>query len=238
MRMRGALIAIGLFSGLAATAGAGILNITPTRLAVSPNGEVVAFNLRNAGDEKALVEVEVFAWTDVHNPKALEPTQDLLIVPPIVELPANETQVLRLAPRLKADLAEEKMYRLIITELPSEIGQETGVGFAVEMSLPIFIAPEGANADPVWSLGWQDVATPELSIVNRGNAHLRVRSFELFADPKGNALFQSDDSAYILAGEEKRWPLKGDFSAIKGPITVKAETTKGPIDALILLPEG
>jgi fimbrial chaperone protein len=130
------------------------------------------------------------------------------------------------------------MYRLIVRELPPEVGPENGIGFAVELSLPVFLAPEGARAEPTWTLRWRDLATPELMLANNGTAHMRVRSFELFDDPAGEPLFESDDDAYVLPGEEKTWPLNIELARLKGPVTARAETTAGPIETLIALPAG
>ncbi len=121
MRIKSAMMIIIFALFVTTDVDAGTLNITPTRLTVTPKDKAVAFNLHNVGDSQALVEVKVFEWTDVSNPKALKPTQDLLIVPPIVEVPANQTQVLRLAPRIAGDLEKERMYRMILKEVPSDI---------------------------------------------------------------------------------------------------------------------
>ena len=238
MRTNSAMTTILSILIIAASAEAGTLNITPTRLTVTPGDDVVAFNLRNGGDQQALVEVQVFEWTDVNNPKALSPTRDLLIVPPIVEVPANQTQVLRLAPRLADVLDKERMYRLILKEVPSVLGDDNGVGFAVEMSLPIFMVPEGAKAEPAWSLRWKDVATPELVVANQGKAHLRVRSFGVFVDPGGEPIVENDDPAYVLAGNERAWALEAEVGHLKGPLTIKAETTAGLLQAVVPMPDG
>jgi fimbrial chaperone protein len=219
-------------------ASAGALSISPTRLAVTPESKVIAFNLRNGSDDKALIEVAIFAWTDMDDPKALTPTDDFLIMPPIAEIPANETQVLRLAPRLAGGLEGERAYRLIVRELPADVGPQNGVGFAVEMSLPVFLAPEGARAESTWSMRWRDPATPELLVANDGTAHMRVQSFELFDDPAGAPLFTSSDGAYVLPGEEKGWPLDIDLARLKGQVTIRAETTAGSIETLLTAPGG
>ena len=52
---------------------------------------------------------------------------------------------MRLAPRMPSVLEKERIYRLIVKEIPSDLGQETGVGFADEMSPLIFMVPEGAE---------------------------------------------------------------------------------------------
>ncbi|NJO36936.1 MAG: molecular chaperone [Rhizobiales bacterium] len=237
MRILVALLAVCLDIWSWKIASAGALSISPTRLAVTPESKVIAFNLRNGSDDKALIEVAIFAWTDVDNPKALTPTDDFLIVPPIAEIPANETQVLRLAPRLAGGLEGERAYRLIVRELPAEVGPQNGVGFAVEMSLPVFLAPEGARAESTWSVRWRDPATPELMVTNHGTAHMRVQSFELFDDAARAPLFASSDGAYVLPGEEKAWPLDIALAQLEGVITVKAETTAGPLVALVALPD-
>lgn len=238
MRIVNTFLMLSYLFGAGATATASILSVSPTKLFITPDSGATAFKLTNGGDEKALVEVKIFAWTDSDDGNALEPTEDFLIAPPIFEVSPETTQVLRLVPRIQGELDGERMYRMIITEVPSEVGPANGVGFAVEMSLPVFMTPEGANADPVWSLRWKDVATPELALANQGEAHVRVRSFKLFSDSDDEPLFASTAAAYVLAGEETSWAIEADLAGVKGPLTLKAETTRGPIETLISLPGG
>lgn len=237
MRVLCTVLMLGFLANMSVTVNASILSVSPTRLFVSPDSKAVAFKLKNSSDENALVEVKIYAWTDSDDRNALEATTDFLISPPVFNIPPATTQTLRLVPRIKSKLGSERMYRVVITEIPSEVGPVNGVGFAVEMSLPVFMAPEGAAADPIWSLRWKDVATPELLVANHGNAHVRVRSFELFDDPAGKPLYASDNAAYVLPGEEKAWPLGNDLSVLKGPITLKAITTKGPIETIVSHPD-
>jgi len=238
MRIICAYLLAGIYLTVTVSAYAAQLSISPTRLSVTPESEAIAFSLRNGGDQKALVEVAVYTWTDINDPNALEPTKDFIVVPPVVEIPAKQAQVLRLAQRVSGDVKAEQMYRLILKEVPSAIRAENGVGFALEMSLPVFLAPQGASAKPVWSLRWKDVATPELLLANQGDAHLRVRSIELFDDPNGSPLYRNDESAYVLPSNEKVWPLGAELKSFKGPFTLKAETSNGTVERIVEFPDG
>jgi fimbrial chaperone protein len=239
MRIAQQIIAFGCFMALCAAAKASVLNVSPTRLFISPSSQVEVIRLKNSGDEKALVEVEIFAWTDSEDGNALEPTEDFLIAPPIFEVLPETTQTLRLVPRIRDELDAERMYRVVISEVPSDVGPDNGVGFAVEMSLPIFMAPEGAGPKPEWALAWKDVATPELRVINNGDAHMRVRSFEIMDDVSDKAIFSSDHAAYVLPGLEQAWSLDDiNFHNLEGPVILKALTTKGLIEAQLSLPNG
>ena len=239
MRNIRAFLLLGCLVTLCAATEASVLSVSPTRLFVSPDGNATAIKLKNGGDEKALVEVKVFAWTDIDDSTALKSTEDFLVAPPIFEVLPETTQTLRLISRVDSSIDTERMYRVVISEVASEVGPVNGVGFAVEMSLPIFLAPEGAEADPVWSLDWKDIATPELKLVNHGDAHVRVRSFEIIDDSSGKSILRSEDAAYIQAGKEKIWPLKEiSFGSDVEILKVKAVTTRGLIEVSLAFPNG
>jgi fimbrial chaperone protein len=209
---------------------AGTLTVWPVSVALEAAGKATVVNLVNPGGSGMLVQVEMFAWEDNAEVEALEATRDLLVVPPVFEVAAQSTQIIRLALRKPLDLDREAAYRLVITEVPREVGQQEGISFALRLNLPVFVTPEGALPQPTWSVQ-RDGGGAKLTLDNEGNAHVRVRSVALFEDGGAQPVFVSDEGGYVLAGRERSWQL--DLGSLKAgaSLTVKAETNLGELEA-------
>lgn len=213
---------------------AGVLTVSPTRVTLDADGRAEIVKLRNPGQRASLVEVKAFAWVDATDHGALEPTQELLVVPPVFEIDPDATQVIRLALRRPLDLDGERSYRLLIKEVPPQVGDGAeGLTFALQFSLPVFVKPEGAAAEPVWS-----TRGDEIVLLNRGNAHIRLESLLLFAPDHTEPVFSTDQGGYLFGGEERSWPLDLPATQLDGPLTLKAETNLGPLETTVSWPEG
>jgi fimbrial chaperone protein len=225
---------IGLIAfGFAGSSMAGSLTVWPVRVTLEAAGKATVVNLQNQGDLGALVQVEMFAWEDDADVDGMERSQDLLVVPPIFEVGAQSTQVIRVALRKPLEADREATYRLVITEVPRDVGQsEDGISFVVRLNLPVFVTPKGALPQPTWSLD-RDAGGARLTLGNPGNAHVRVQSIALFADGGADPVFASDDGGYVLAGGERSWQL--DLAKLKAgaSLKVKAETNLGELESLV-----
>jgi len=174
--------------------------------------------------------VEAFAWEDAVEVEGLAPTRDLLVVPPIFEVAAQSSQIIRLAMRKPLEQNREASYRLVITEVPREVGGDEGISFVVRLNLPVFVTPKGALPQPKWSLA---SSSGKLTLGNQGNAHVRVQNIALYADGGAEPVFTSDEGGYVLAGGERSWQL--DLGRVKAgaALTVKAETNLGDLESVV-----
>lgn len=227
-RARAALVATLLGVLAAAPAAGGSFGITPTRVTLPPSGGAEVVTLENRGDGRTLVEVQAYRWDDDTTVEQLEPTGDILAVPPIFELDPGGSQIIRLALRRPVPPGREQTYRLVLTEVPDETGT-SGVTFALRLNLPVFVTPPGAEPRPRWSIR-RGAEGDELVIANDGSAHLHLRSVELYADAARAPVFVSDSSAYVLAGQERGFPLP---TPARGPLVVRAQTNIGDLEGQV-----
>ena len=183
------------------------LNVAPTRIELGPDSRTGSVTLSNTGEVATTVQVETFAWRQGNSVAELEPTRGLLAVPAVFNLDRGDRQVIRVASREPAPAAIETAYRLIISEVPVA-GDSGGAGvrFALRLSLPVFITPEGAAPVPDWRLV-RDSAGPALELRNAGTAHLHVSRLDLSAVADGRRLALIEAPSYVLAGNAQRWPL-------------------------------
>jgi len=224
---------------LAATnAEAGGLSIWPLQVNLPDDGVVQELQISNPTEEASYVQVMAVEWHEPGQIEQAERVDEILAVPPVFELSPHSSQLVRIAARGQVEAAAERPYRLMITEVPRIAGLvPNSLAIAARMTLPIFVTPEGASPLPVWSLEGQDKARPKLMLVNQGNAHIKVNKVEL-VDAAAEPAFLTEEASLVLAGDEKRWPLEVDLARLKGPVTLRAETTTGPIETQLSLPDG
>ncbi len=230
--LRLALAATLFAAALAWPAAAGSLAITPVRIALPQNGRPEVVRLTNTGSAPTLIEVKAFLWADESDPGALQPTTELLAAPPLFELAPAATQVIRLALRRPVEPERELTYRILITEVPREVGaQGTGVTFSMQLNVPVFVTPPGAVPEPVWSVRAGPGGGTELVLANDGRAHIQVRDLQLLAASSPEPVFATEGASYVLARQERAWPLGKPLSALPDGLEVRAQTDRGPLVA-------
>jgi fimbrial chaperone protein len=222
-RLRAWLLAVLL--GGAASAEAGNLTVSPTRIDLTAGHVAGAVTLHNNADGPVLVQVETFAWPRTPATGDLEPTRSLIAVPPVFSLPPDGKQIIRVALREAQAGAAEEAYRLLITEVPQAVGNADGVQFALRLSLPVFATPDGAAARPQWALQ-RDGGQTSLLLVNAGTAHLQVRQIRLKGS--GGASQVIDEPSYVLAGQRRAWALRLPVRA-GTVLALEADTNLGPL---------
>jgi fimbrial chaperone protein len=201
------------------------------------DGGAKVMRVRNLSAEPTLVQLEAVSWVDVDQPLGGEPAREILAVPPVFELGGDAEQVIRLAVRQPLQGELEKAFRLFVTEVPREAIAEPGaVAFAMRLNLPVFVTPEGAKADPVWSLRRGSGGAAELLLANNGGAHVRIQSLSV-GDGDAEPLLTIEQAAYVLAGGEKSWPISLPAGTVK-ELSVRAETNLGELEAQVALPGG
>lgn len=221
------LVALSLASTGAAAATT--LSIAPTRLDLSPERPAAALTVRNDGQAPVLVQVETFAWRASPATSDLEPTRDLLAVPPLLRLAPGEKQIVRVARRSGPLPRVEETYRVLVSEVP-ERAQGSGVRLALRLSLPVFVTPPGARAEPRWDLRRQREGLV-LAVTNLGDAHLQVHRVRLLAG--GRVLPVDPAPAYVLAGQTHHWPLGALRLEGTSALGLRAETNLGEIDIIV-----
>ena len=219
----------------AGLAEAGALKVSPIKVTVPSDGRSEVIRVKNPDRDGTLVQVQAVEWASADELDQAEPAKDVLAVPPIFELGPESEQVIRLAVRRPAGATVEKAYRLLITEVPEEV-DDGGVAFAVRLNMPLFVTPKGAVPDPEWRFQYSPSGEAELILANRGNAHLMVKSLELRGVGRADPIFETDQFAYALAGEEQRWSLGYGQKALPESLEVLSETHLGPQQSPVMIP--
>jgi fimbrial chaperone protein len=79
----------------------------------------------------------------------LEATDELIVSPPLIEIPANGEQLVRLVRRTMRPIEAEQSYRLLIDEVPMpDEPTVSGVTLRLRYSVPVFIKPSLGDYRP------------------------------------------------------------------------------------------
>ena len=137
-------LGLALAAGTATLAYAGVA-ISPVVVEMNSPRRAVAVSVNNSGDRPITLQSDVMLWKQVEGLDRYEPSDALLVVPPIVEIQPGTSQVFRLIQRTPVLSSVEQTYRLIledITENQVKDGQ-AAISFRLTHNLPVMIAPAG-----------------------------------------------------------------------------------------------
>lgn len=193
-------------------AQAGDFTVTPVRLHFGVRDRAIAVTLTNDGDSPLMMQADLFEWQQEASGKdVLTPTEDLFLSPPIVTIPPNSRQVVRLARLSEGPPSsdEPSTYRMIVREIPEATVEKTVmVKIALAFSLPIFFAP----AEPKRQLDCQAKRLSPDSIratcENKGNVYALVTHLALSTQGSNVLLGQDIGGGYILPGVTRSFDLK------------------------------
>ena len=184
-----------------------------------------------------MLQVQTFAWPRSPASGDLEPTRELIAVPPVFELAGNGKQIIRVA--LRGPAAGRPRAGLPAAghrgAARRRLGDRRAVRAAAQPAGVRRPRPSAA-ALPAWSLR-PTAGKPVLALDNRGSAHLQVR--RIVAARPGQAARRSqtiEAATYVLAGQSQAWPL-ADAVAGQHSLQLEAETNLGPIQAAVALPQ-
>lgn len=191
-----------------APALAGSFSISPLRADLSAGAQTSALTLRNQEATAVVVQAQAMLWEQADGQDQLTPTRDLLVSPAVFTLPGKGVQLVRVALRRPADAQRELSYRLILTEVPQQASPEfTGLNVALRLSLPVFVAPLAATAEPrlEWTAARNADGALSITTRNAGNGHARVINFSVAPAASSAAAIPQDMTAYVLPGQLRTW---------------------------------
>jgi fimbrial chaperone protein len=213
---------------------AGSFGVSPIRVTLTPQQPAGMLTVSNQSDEETVVQLQANAWSQEDGADVLEPTSDVIAVPPLFTLAPGGSQVVRVGLRRPPTAKGELTYRLLLREVPPPPADGfMGIQVALNLSLPVFVLPAGgAQPELRWGLARAEDGSVELKLNNAGDAHVQLQKFTL-TDPDGNVRNSKALSVYLLPGQSRSWPL--DTDALSGRWTLSARTDAGPVETELVL---
>lgn len=196
-------------------AQAAVLQLAPIPIEVEAPRAAAVLSLSNRAAAEVALQARVFRWTQENGEDRLEPTQDVVVSPPIAAVPAGQTLTLRVVRVAGQPVAAEETYRIWVDELPANKRDAKGQSLRILMrySVPVFYAPpQLPKAEPglTWQLARGRDQALVLSASNPGQRRVRLSELQVHEPKKQTALLPSGSelSGYVLAGRTMRWTLK------------------------------
>jgi fimbrial chaperone protein len=204
-------LAAALLSELAATGtvAASTLNVAPVRVELNATQSTAVVTIHNSEDSPVVVQARPTAWSQRDERDQLDETHDVIVTPPLFTIPAKSDQVLRIALLRKPDPVRELDYRLVLSEVPPEVGPDfKGLRMALRITLPIFGAAQTrASPEVAWHHQWQPDGTLQIEATNSGTAHIQILDFDVQGGDPAAQVLHTDNARYLLPGSTARWQL-------------------------------
>ncbi len=214
-----------------APAAAQGLQVAPVSLELAAGETVTTVTVTNHMDQATGMQVRSFSWRQQGGQDVLSPTQVLEASPPIFEIPAGGTQLVRLVLR-NAPATSETAYRLLFDQLPS--ANAKGVTIALRFSIPLFAEPQAAGPADLDMHVERQGAGAVLVARNSGARHDRLFAPALLIGGARIGL-ESNTNYYVLAGSERRWAVLGRQAALRpgSRVQLTATSLAGRLDTAV-----
>jgi fimbrial chaperone protein len=219
-------------AALAQPALAASLQVSPVVLVFQSGQPALGLTLRNTGDAPLTGQVRVFTWSQDGKDDALEPAQALVASPPMVVIPPQAEQLVRVVRVNRQPAERELTFRLLIDELPppqaaAASGDTTGgVNFRLRYSIPVFVPMPGAPGEPKlsWTLKQHDGAW-FLGASNSGATHAQLSAVKLSTANGQSFEVSAGLLGYALAGSGREWRMPDQFPAALGSADLQVQAT-------------
>lgn len=212
--MRGLILVVLIFLGVVPVVWGASLQVTPTTVTLHPHESAEKIWLSNTGQRPLQGQVRLYSWTQVDGKDVLTPTSEMGVAPPMLEIPSGQSQLVRVVSRVPEGQRAfgERAYRLVVDELPSERAVQTaGVQFLLRYSLPVFVAPLGAETaaalEPLRVSVRNEKQGAVLRIDNPRRLHVKLTRLVVVAGDGSTTVLQDGLLGYVLAGQSRTWYL-------------------------------
>jgi fimbrial chaperone protein len=162
---------------------AGDFAISPTRIDLHERSRSAVMMLTNNDANPVTVQVSGQRWHQDTGADVTEATNDLIVTPLVVTVPAKATQMIRVG--LRGNVAagdQQRTYRILIDEVPpAPAPGSAAVQLALRMSVPVFVEPAGMLTAP----SDEAIAAPLTWQLRRGRTPDGGEALELLATNPG-----------------------------------------------------
>jgi fimbrial chaperone protein len=212
------------------TATAAELSLTPVSVHLDRARDRAAIHVTNQGREPATMQAEGVRWQRTNGADSDEPSDDLLVSPPIFTIAPGQTQIVRIGVRRTHALDREATYRLLLREVPPAAGADAAPGnvrVLVAMKLPVYVAPDVVRRNEQWRALADDEGNLVAQVSNAGNVHYRVASVSVRGSQPPQLIVNRGPEAVVFPGEARTFRFKGQRFSTGMPVLLEVTTDRG-----------
>ena len=213
------------------------LAVMPVALQLDAARDRGTVRVVNQGPEAVLLQADAIAWRRVDGVDLDEPTDGLVVNPPLFKIEPGATQIVRLGLRRAPGADQASTYRLLLRELPPVPGSGAGtvsgqVRVLLALRVPVYVAPQKVVREERWELRRDGDRHVEVRVVNAGNVHLRLDRLRLAGADPSEPLAEQRVGAVLFPGEERRFRMASAAPLSGQPLALEALTDRGPQDVV------
>lgn len=188
---------------LAQAAHAGNFKVSPIKVYLEEHQKTQTLTLRNENESSVTLQFEAMEWRqDAEGQDTYENSKAIVIFPKILRVEAGSEKTIRLGYQGPPAGAQERTYRVFMTEIPVAKSGEVGLQMAMRLGVPVFVVPKkGKPAADIERVTMAKGAA-EVQVTNPGNKHVYVKSIEVSGlDLSDKTVFTQEVKGwYLLAG--------------------------------------
>lgn len=237
--MRNAAIGMALAGLAVGTVDAASLQVAPVLLDLPAPGNTATITLRNTDVESITAQVRVFRWIQRDGAERLEPTDDVVASPPVVQLRSRQDYTVRVVRLAGSSAGGEAAFRLIVDELPKPSQAPGTVALVMRHVVPVFFTDRAASpASVTWSAS-QHGRNLTINAANRGDRRVRLAAVTV-RDESGKVVATNRGLlGYSLGRSAMQWVLPAQsMSKSSTRLTISGITEAGPFNATLPMSAG
>ena len=188
--------------------GASLL-VRPTTVILAGTDSAATVTITNSGQEAVNAQLRIFNWTQDQNQDQLEQSTSVVASPPMLTLPAGQSQTVRLVRVSTERPKAEESYRLIVDEITDRKAAQatSGVAIALRYSVPVFVMPNPAEPARATVKATMSANTLVLDVSNRGRSHAQISNVTLSYPDGSTHVVNAGLIGYVLPDEQRQWKL-------------------------------
>lgn len=222
---------------LPSRASAASLQVAPVLLDLAAPATTATISLRNTDVEPITAQVRIFRWTQQGGEERLEPTNDVIASPPVVDLRSRQDYTVRVVRVSGQPIGKEEAYRLVIDELPKPNRLAGTVSLVMRHVVPVFFTARSASPS---MLTWSARTSRHgkgmtIAAVNSGDTRVRLAGVTM-RDASGQVLSASKGLlGYSLGRSSMQWDVAAPARPTKpgASVIVSGMTETGPFNATV-----
>lgn len=193
----------------------GQLQAGPTLLEIASGGQATRLRLRNTGTGPVAAQVRVYAWSQDQGEDRLLPTDDLVVSPPIVDLPGGSERIVRLVLVGPAASERDHNYRVVVDELPDDRADvQNHVALRMRYVIPMHV--RAARADEPALQCRVDTGRSRLRCDNHGGRAAQLGATGIRTSDGRRLELSPGLFGYVLPGTWRSWPLPDEGDGLPG----------------------